>query len=67
WILVTSWFSFLHCNLLGADDAEISEDMLRGGIYQVFSLERPYLTEEHRSSVEELQRQFIPRPSWLGR
>ena len=67
WILVTSWFSFLHCNLLGADDVEISEDMLRGGIYQVFSLERPYLTEEHRASVEELQRQFIPRPSWLGR
>ena len=67
WILVTSWFSFLHCNLLGADDAEISEDMLRGGIYQVFSLERPYLTEEHRASEEELQRQFIPRPSWLGR
>ncbi|WP_300426094.1 TetR/AcrR family transcriptional regulator [uncultured Thalassolituus sp.] len=66
WIIVTSWFSFLHSNLLPASDAEISEDMLRGGIYQVFSLERPYLTEAHRDSVQELQRQFIPRPSWLG-
>ena len=65
WIVVTSWFSFLHCNLLPGSDAPISEEMLSGGIYQVFSLERPYLTDEHRSAVMELQRQFIPRPSWL--
>ncbi len=67
WIVVTSWFSFLQCNLLSGDESVITQDMLQGGIYQVFSLERPYLTPEHRDDVLALQQAFIPRPDWLKR
>ena len=67
WIVVTSWFSFLQCNLLSGGESVITQDMLKGGIYQVFSLERPYLTPEHRDDVLALQRAFIPRPDWMQR
>lgn len=65
WIVVTSWFSFLRCNLLSADVDAISPELLRGGIYQVFTLERPYLTDEYREAMNQLQQQFVPRPQWL--
>lgn len=65
WIVVTSWFSFLHCNLLTSDNEDISQEMLLSGIYQVFSLEKPYLTDEHREEVLAVQREFISRPTWL--
>ena len=66
WILVTSWFSFLRCNLLTESQDEISQQMLWGGIYQVFTLERPYLTDEYREQIEELQQQLSPKPDWLS-
>lgn len=65
WIVVTSWFSFLRCNLLTEDVDSISPELLQGGIYQVFTLERPYLTDEYREVMNELQRQYMPRPAWL--
>jgi len=66
WIVVTSWFSFLNCHLLKTGEDTVTQEMLQGGIYQVFSLERAYLTEAHRDAVQALQEQFIPRPTWLG-
>lgn len=65
WIVVTSWFSFLRCNLLTDEAEAISPELLQGGIYQVFALERPYLTEQYRAVMNELQQRFMPRPAWL--
>ena len=65
WIVVTSWFSFLQCNLLNADNEGITLDMLKGGIYQIFQLERPYLTDEYREQVQTMQEAFISKPDWL--
>ena len=65
WIVVTSWFSFLQCNLLSDPEESITLDMLKGGIYQIFQLERPYLTEEYRDQVQAMQEAFIPKPDWL--
>jgi len=66
WIVVTSWFSFLRCNLLADDADTVSPELLQGGIYQVFALERPYLTDAYREVMNDLQRQYMPRPSWLA-
>lgn len=66
WIVVTSWFSFLRCNLLATEQDSISPELLYGGIYQIFSLERPYLTDAYREPMLQLQRQFAPRPAWLA-
>ncbi|MAD45408.1 MAG: TetR family transcriptional regulator [Oceanospirillaceae bacterium] len=65
WIIVTSWFSFLRCNLLSDEAGTISPELLQGGIYQVFTLERPYLTDEYRDEMIALQQRYMPRPSWL--
>jgi AcrR family transcriptional regulator len=65
WIVVTSWFSFLQCNLLSDPNENITLDMLKGGIYQIFQLERPYLSDEYRERVEAMQEAFIPKPEWL--
>jgi AcrR family transcriptional regulator len=65
WIVVTSWFSFLQCNLLADKYESITLDMLKGGIYQIFQLERPYLSDEYRERVEAMQAAFIPKPNWL--
>lgn len=66
WIVVTSWFSFLRCNLLNDEADAISPELLQGGIYQVFALERPYLTAEYQDVMNELQRRYMPRPAWLA-
>lgn len=66
WIVVTSWFSFLRCNLLADEADSISPELLQGGIYQVFALERPYLTDQYRGVMNELQQRFMPRPAWLS-
>jgi AcrR family transcriptional regulator len=65
WIVVTSWFSFLQCNLLADKNESITLEMLKGGIYQIFQLERPYLSDEYRERVEAMQAAFIPKPDWL--
>ena len=65
WIVVTTWYSFLQCNLLLDANESITQDMLKGGIYQIFQLERPYLTNAYREQVEAMQEAFIPKPEWL--
>ncbi len=57
WIIVTSWFGFLHTNLLNESQKE-SRELLNAGIHQIFSLERPYLTAEYIEPVEKLVQKF---------
>lgn len=58
WILVTSWFGFMHTNLLVEEGQEESRELLNAGIYQIFALERPFLTEEYRDPVSKLVSQL---------
>lgn len=60
WIVVTSWFSFLHTNLLVDGTRKESKELLKSGIYQIFSLERPYLTAHYQDEVAHLAAQFGP-------
>ena len=46
-------------------EQSITLDMLKGGIYQIFQLERPYLTDQYREEVQAMQEAFIPKPDWL--
>lgn len=58
WILVTSWFGFMHTNLLIEEGQEESRELLNAGIYQIFALERPYLTEPYQEPVRQLALQL---------
>jgi len=52
WIIMTSWVRFL-CTTREAPD-DLSEDMLRRGIYQVLALEGGYIAPSAREAVEAL-------------
>lgn len=59
WLVVTSWLSFLKTSQ-GDDGQEITRDMLRQGVYQVITMEIPYLTDEYRDRVLSLQQKYLP-------
>lgn len=65
WILVDYWFSFLQCNVLIKHNDSITPDMVKGGIYQVIQLMRPYLSDEYRHSVELMEVTYTPKTDWL--
>ena len=58
WILVTSWFGFMHTNLLVDKNQEESRELLNAGVYQIFALERPYLTKDYQEPVARLAAQL---------
>ncbi len=65
WIMMTSWVRFL-CTVRGAS-AELDEDLMRRGIYQVLALEGGYLTPAAQGAVEQLyERLFVPLERVLG-
>ncbi|TBU96168.1 TetR/AcrR family transcriptional regulator [Phytopseudomonas dryadis] len=53
WIILTSWVRFL-CTT-GTEDGQLSEPMLRRGIYQVLALESGHVSEPACEAVEALQ------------
>lgn len=56
WIIMTSWVRFL-CTA-GGQPGDLSEPMLRRGIYQVLALEGGYVAPEAREAVEALYRRL---------
>jgi AcrR family transcriptional regulator len=56
WIIMTSWVRFL-CTTRG-NSGDLSEDMLRRGIYQVLALEGGYIAPQARDAVEALYRKL---------
>ena len=52
WIIMTSWVRFL-CTTFGSH-GDLSQDMLRRGIYQVLALEGGYTAPQSREAVEAL-------------
>lgn len=58
WIIVTSWFSFLRSNLAIGGIQKISPELVNSGIYQILTLERPYLTEAYKEQLIKLQQDF---------
>ncbi|WP_369958548.1 TetR/AcrR family transcriptional regulator [Pseudomonas benzenivorans] len=56
WILMTSWVRFLGTT--AGQTADLNEDSLRRGIYQVLALEDGYIAEPAREAVEALHRRL---------
>ncbi len=59
WLVVTSWMSFLKTSH-AADGDTIGKDRLKEGIYQVVTLQIPYLTDEYREAVLARQQAYLP-------
>lgn len=62
WLVVTNWMAFLKTAHAGEGDEAISRAQLRQGIYQVLTLELPYVSVEHQADIEALREQHRPEP-----
>ena len=66
WIILTSWVRFL-CTTRG-DSGDLSEELLRRGIYQVLALEGGYLAPSAQDAVQALYRKlYVPLERVMGR
>ena len=64
WIILTSWVRFL-CTMR-SDSTDLTEEMMRRGIFQVLALESGYVGESARVEVEGLlQRLHVPIEAML--
>lgn len=60
WLVVTNWMAFLKtASAEGANDGS-SQRALKQGIYQVLTLEMPYLTDEYYDRVAAIREQYRP-------
>lgn len=61
WLVITNWMAFLktaHASELSSESLTLTE--LRQGIYQVLTLEIPYLTPEYREAVLAIREKYRP-------
>ncbi|MFN3579066.1 MAG: TetR/AcrR family transcriptional regulator [Pseudomonas sp.] len=54
WLLMTGWVGYLYATVLDSEQAELTPEMLRRGVYQVLVQERGLLTERVRAEVEAM-------------
>lgn len=54
WLIMTGWVSFLCTSVLDSAEGELTESMLRRGVYQVVAQELGLLTDAARPAVEAL-------------
>jgi AcrR family transcriptional regulator len=61
WLVITNWMAFLKTAHASENDSALSLTELKQGIYQVLTLEIPYLTPEFRQDVLTLREKYRPR------
>jgi AcrR family transcriptional regulator len=62
WLVVTNWMAFLKTAHAGEGDEAITREQLRQGIYQVLTLELPYVNADHQAEIERLRECHRPEP-----
>ncbi len=62
WLIVTNWMAFLKTAHAGEENNAIRKEMLKQGIYQVFCLTLPYLTEGYLDTVLAISQKYKPAP-----
>ncbi|WP_273425566.1 TetR/AcrR family transcriptional regulator [Marinobacter sp.] len=60
WLVVTNWMAFLKTAHAEETYAKLTLNELKQGIYQVLTLELPYLTPAYRDRVLALREQYRP-------
>jgi hypothetical protein len=60
WLVITNWMAFLKTAHASEEPAGQTLTELKQGIYQVLTLEMPYLTPEYRERVMVLREKYRP-------
>ncbi|MDV3502318.1 TetR/AcrR family transcriptional regulator [Marinobacter sp. M-5] len=61
WLVITNWMAFLKTAHAGEESATLTLTELKQGIYQVLTLEVPYLTFAYRERVMALRERYRPQ------
>ncbi|HEA51790.1 TetR/AcrR family transcriptional regulator [Marinobacter antarcticus] len=60
WLVITNWMAYLKTAHAAKASASLTLHELKQGIYQVLTLEMPYLTPGHREQVMVLREKYRP-------
>lgn len=60
WLVVTNWMAFLKTAHAGEGNESITQEQLRQGIYQVLTLELPYINADYRADIEAFRVRYRP-------
>ena len=63
WLVVTNWMAFLKTARADGGSDATSQAELKQGIYQVLTLEMPYLTDEYYDQVAAVRERYRPQLS----
>ncbi|EON93475.1 TetR family transcriptional regulator [Marinobacter lipolyticus SM19] len=61
WLVITNWMAFLKTAHASEESANLTLTELKQGIYQVLTLEVPYLTAAYRERVLVLREKYRPQ------
>jgi len=62
WLVITNWMAFLKTAHAGEENNAITKEQLKQGIYQVLTLELPYLTPESAANLRAIRETYRPDP-----
>lgn len=65
WLVVTNWMAFLKTARADGGSDAAGQEELKQGIYQVLTLELPYLTEPYYEQVAALRERYRPQLSMV--
>lgn len=60
WLVITNWMAYLKTAHASEEDGTLTLTHLKQGIYQVLTLEVPYLTDDYRDQVMEIREKYRP-------
>ena len=60
WLVITNWMAYLKSAHASEEDGTLTLTHLKQGIYQVLTLEVPYLTDDYRDQVMEIREKYRP-------
>lgn len=60
WLIITNWMAYLKTAHASEGDGSLTLTHLKQGIYQVLTLEIPYLTPDYREQVMILRERYRP-------
>lgn len=55
WITIVNWISFVRCCILQDQNADITPELVKRGVYQVLAVERAYMTEKALEQMSEIE------------
>ncbi|MEQ5835678.1 TetR/AcrR family transcriptional regulator [Marinobacter sp. NFXS9] len=64
WLVITNWMAFLKTAHAGDSTDSITREQLKQGIFQVLTLEMPYLRDAYREDVMAIRERY--RPELIG-